>query len=117
MRTLSSRRPWRDRLVAIACLRGNRESNRYTRTFVSTSAATDVEILPPPTAIGAGSEFWPARLTAPLWGRRRVVQLEHGVQAQGGSLLRGRHDLDHGARGLPLDLVPGADTVSFGDRL
>src|SRR5213594_2209630 len=47
---LSSCKPRSSHSAAMRCLRRSPGSNTYTRTFVSTSAATLVQVLPPPAS-------------------------------------------------------------------
>src|SRR5437867_1629248 len=111
-RTVSSRMPRLSSSVALRCLAGKRPSNRYTRMFVSTSAATVVEILARPAAIRGrrdGMRGLPFLLA--LRGsiedprpRRRVSAVPLGAG----------HDPDGVSRRLSGDLVAGRDAEPIG---
>src|SRR5689334_25190148 len=108
--------PARSSDSAMACLRRSRGSTRYTRTFVSTSAATRVDLLASPSAPRPGAA--PSRvvpLARPLATRRRIEDPQTFSDVVRG----GRLELDPNAvaRGDELDLVPGHDAEAIGHRL
>lgn len=77
---------------------------------LSTRAATLVEVLSSPTSF-ARLRCRPRRWTPPVTFRCPVEQSEPGFSILG-SLLSGRwNDANHLARGYPLDVVAGTDTV------
>ena len=104
--------------MAIRCLSGNRASNRYTRTFVSTSAATPVEILAAPPAIRppATTLLAPLPLALPLRCLIEECQTPRSAVLRAGQPPWSRYDANHIASWNPVDVVTGTDTVPLGNR-
>src|SRR5438132_2245193 len=103
--------PARSNSDARRCLARSRGSKRWTRTFVSTSAATDVEVLASP-----------APIAGPLLALRTptfLLSLGGGVEER--EPQRGRHrfvavttrrcDANGLASRRPVEVVAGADAV------
>src|SRR5712691_7020241 len=83
--------------------------------FVSTSRASLVQVLPRPSAVFRGVDRT-RPLALALAGGRLVEQGAPGFDiARRGP--GGRHDVDHVARRLPLDVVARSDPEAIGDRL
>src|SRR3954468_11046443 len=113
MRIESVASPSRSTFVAIFCLSGSRESERYTRTFVSTSAVTVVKILACPAAIDRPfRDAQQLAVTPRLPGRGRVETRQALFARQ--PLFRpcGR-DPKLVAPHAPLDVIPGLDGQLF----
>src|SRR5213594_3245594 len=112
----SSVTPARNNSVARACLSGKRGSNRYTRTFVSTSAATDVELLARP-ATRSRPHQWTCAFASSL-PHRGPVEMSQPVPAQ----LRGVGycapvDLNRPAKGPQLQLIADPNSTSLDESL
>src|SRR5262245_60374846 len=118
MRTSSPATPRRSRSVASRCFSGKRGSKRYTRTLVSTSASTPVEVLARPAALLQRPGRTAGRVPFALPGGRLIEQFEPclGVER---FPHRGAHPHhpDGISRREPFDLIAGRDPVLVGDHL
>src|SRR3990167_5616662 len=101
MRTWSSTSPRRSSSVATSCFRGNRGSNRYTRTLVSTRAGTLVQILSLPPPLPSPPDPGAPGLPEALALRRRVEELEPHLAVHARHLAARRHHSDRPPRGPP----------------
>src|SRR2546426_1985149 len=112
----SSVTPARNNSVARACLSGKRGSNRYTRTFVSTSAATDVEFLARP-ATRSRPHQWTCAFASSL-PHRGPVEMSQPVPAQlRGVGYRAPVDLNRPAQGPQLQLIADPNSTSLDESL
>src|SRR5262249_38606944 len=85
--------------------------------FVSTSAATPVEILAPPAAIfsSPAARAFPLPRALPLGSLIEERQTSLWAVRRAGDSPGRRHDTDRIARGHPVDLLPGTDAIAVGD--
>src|SRR5207302_5718944 len=95
---------------------GNRGSKRYTRIFVSTSAATTIEVLSAPSTI---LRWCRARALVPLpLSRSRQVEAAKTLgRAQCPNLFPGGNDPNHVSRDKPLYLASWANAIAIRHRL
>ncbi len=80
--------------------------------FVSTSAATTVQVLPLPTAI-CGARFRPVRLALLLPFRRLIEQLEPGGNIQRLPTESSGHDVDYVLGRDPVYVIAGRMPKAF----
>jgi hypothetical protein len=98
--------------VAVFCRSGNRGSKRYTRMFVSTSAATVIEILSTPPTILRWRRVR-ALVPLPLSGCRQVEATEALGGAHCLDLPSGWNDANRVPGDEPLNLVAWANATAI----
>ena len=103
--------------VAIFYFCGKRASNRYTRTLVSTRAATTVQILSSPASILIEAFRLGCCGSSALTFGSLVEQSKFAALVVGVDRLSGRNHPDDFAGRHPLNIVARMDAVLLGDHL
>jgi hypothetical protein len=109
-----SRIPRRSKPVAIVCFSGNRLSNRYTRIFVPTRAATAVKIV----SCSASASSWPfpGAWPAAVSFSGLIEEPDGRCRICSGCLATRGHYPNRIACRNPLDFITRADTIAIRHR-